>query len=72
MIKKYIEKVVERENLSFEESYQVMDHIMSGEVNNSQLAGFLIALKAKDETSPEIAGFAKAMRDKSIKIKCDD
>jgi len=72
MIKKYIQKVIERENLSFEESYQVMDHIMSGEVNNSQLAGFLIALKAKGETSPEIAGFAKAMRDKSIKIKCDD
>jgi anthranilate phosphoribosyltransferase len=72
MIKEYIQKIVDKEDLSFEESYQVMDYIMSGQVNNSQLAGFLIGLKSKGETSPEIAGFAKAMRDKSIKIQCDD
>jgi anthranilate phosphoribosyltransferase len=72
MIKQFIQKIVDKEDLSFEESYQVMDYIMSGEVNNSQLAGFLVALKSKRETSAEIAGFAKAMRDKSIKVYCDD
>jgi len=54
-----------------DESYNVMDKIMSGEVNNSLLAGFLIALKSKGETAEEIAGFTSAMREKSIKINVD-
>jgi len=72
MIKYLLEKVINREDLSFDESYQAMIEVMSGEVNNSHLAGFLIALKSKGETSSEIAGFAKAMKEKSIKIVCDD
>lgn len=71
-MKEYLEKVIERENLTFEESVSVMTEIMNGIVNNSLLAGFLTALKTKGETSEEIAGFAKAMRDKSIKINCED
>jgi anthranilate phosphoribosyltransferase len=46
-----------------------MNTIMSGEVNNSQLAALLIALKGKGETAAEVAGFAKAMREKSIKVE---
>ena len=72
MIKEYLQKVIDNENLSFDDSYNAMSEIMNGEVNNSHLAGFLIALKSKGETAAEIAGFAKAMQDKSIQIKCDD
>jgi anthranilate phosphoribosyltransferase len=72
MIKQYLEKVIEKENLSFDESFTVMNEVMTGTVNNSLLAGFLIALKAKGETPAEVAGFAKAMRNNCIKIKCDD
>lgn len=72
MIKQFINKIIERENLTVEEAYQVMDTIMSGNINNSQIAALLIALKSKGETAEEVAGFAKAMRDNSIKIKCDD
>lgn len=71
MIKKYIEKVIEKENLTIDEASEVMLKIMNGEVNNSQLAGFLTSLKAKGETAEEIAGFAIAMREKSIKINTD-
>jgi anthranilate phosphoribosyltransferase len=71
MIKNYIEKLLAKENLSIEESFDSMDMIMSGSINNSQLAGFLIALKAKNETPEEIAGFTRAMRNKSIKIETD-
>jgi anthranilate phosphoribosyltransferase len=49
-----------------------MTEIMSGEVNNSHIAGFLIALKSKGERPVEVAGFAKAMQEKSIRIICDD
>jgi len=72
MIIKYLEKVIEKENLSFDESYRIMEEIMSGNVNNSHLAGLLVALKSKGETPVEVAGFAKAMRDKSIKIEIED
>ncbi|MBI9073297.1 MAG: anthranilate phosphoribosyltransferase [Melioribacteraceae bacterium] len=71
MIKKEIEKVLNRDNLSIEESYEVMQKIMGGEINDSQIAALLIALKGKGESSQEIAGFAKAMRDRSIKIESD-
>lgn len=72
MIKHYIEKIIEKEDLSINESFDAMDKVMSGAINNSQLSGFLIALKSKGETAAEIAGFAKAMRDKSIKIDYQD
>lgn len=72
MIKEYLLKVIDKENLTFDESYKAMSEIMNGEVNHSHLAGFLIALKSKGETAPEVAGFAKAMQNKSIPIKCND
>ncbi len=71
MIKSIIEKIIEKENLTFAESISSMESIMEGKVNNSQLAAFLIALKAKGETAIEIAGFAQAMRNKSIRIETD-
>ncbi len=71
MIKSTIEKIIEKENLTFAESISSMESIMEGKVNNSQLAAFLIALKSKGETAIELAGFAKAMRNKSIKIETD-
>lgn len=72
MIKNYIEKTIARENMSIEESFDLMNRIMSGETNNSQLASILTALKMKGESPEEIAGFAKCMRQKSVKIKCED
>jgi anthranilate phosphoribosyltransferase len=71
MIKNYIEKILSKESLSLDEAFDAMDMIMSGSINNSQLSGFLIALKAKNETPEEIAGFTKAMRNKSIKLDTD-
>ena len=70
-MKTYIEKIVNKEDLTVDEAYEVMNSIMSGEVNNSHLAGLLIALKAKGESASEIAGFAKAMREKSLKVETD-
>ncbi len=68
-MKYYIEKILQKENLTIDEAYSAMNQIMQGEVDNSNLAGLLIALKAKGESPEEVAGFAKAMRDNGIKIK---
>ena len=72
MIKDILEKVIAKQHLSFDESFKVMNCIMHGEVNNSQLAGLLIGLKSKGKSAEEIAGFASAMREKSIKIKTNN
>lgn len=69
MIKGMLEKVIGGKSFSVDEAKAVMDEIMEGSVNPSLLSGLLIALKTKGESAEEIAGFALAMRDKSIKLK---
>lgn len=45
-----------------------MDRLMSGELTDAQIAGFLVAVRAKGETSEEIAGFSQAMMDRAEPI----
>ena len=65
MIKEAIEKIVNKEDLSYDEAYGVMSEIMTGQSTATQNAAFLAALStksAKAETKDEIAGCAAAMR----------
>ncbi|MBQ1548187.1 MAG: anthranilate phosphoribosyltransferase [Lachnospiraceae bacterium] len=71
MIKEAIVKIVNKEDLSYDEAYAVMNEIMSGETSPTQNAAFLAALStksAKAETTDEIAGCAAAMRDHATKV----
>lgn len=71
MIKEAIVKIVNKEDLTYEEAYTVMNEIMSGETSPTQNAAFLAALStksAKAETTDEIAGCAAAMRDHATKV----
>ncbi len=70
-MKEQLEKVIAGESLTFQEAYNVMYSIMSGNENNSKIASLLTALKIKGETSEEVAGFVKAMREKVINISCE-
>ena len=66
MIKEAIEKIVMKEDLTYDEAYTVMNEIMSGETSQTQNAAFLAALSTKStkkETEDEILGCAKAMRE---------
>ncbi len=63
MIKESITQLLEKKTLSQKEAYAAMKEIMDGQATPSQIAGFLIALRAKGETVDEIAGCALAMRD---------
>ncbi len=71
-MKMQLEKVIEGHHLSFKEAYEVMYSIMSGAENNSQIASLLTALKMKRESAEEVAGFVQAMREKMIRIKCNE
>jgi anthranilate phosphoribosyltransferase len=68
-MKDYLEKVLNKEDLTGDEPYKAMQYIMEGRANDCQVASFLTALKMKGETSEEISGFSKAMLDKAVKVK---
>ncbi|MBR1534653.1 MAG: anthranilate phosphoribosyltransferase [Ruminococcus sp.] len=74
MIKEAIVKIVNKEDLTYDEAYAVMNEIMSGETTPTQNSAFLAALSTKSaraETGAEIAGCAAAMRDHAIKCDTD-
>ena len=71
MIKEAIVKIVNKEDLTYDEAYAVMNEIMSGETTATQNAAFLAALSTKSaraETTDEIAGCAAAMRTHATKV----
>ena len=71
MIKEAIVKIVNKEDLTYDEAYAVMNEIMGGETTPTQNAAFLSALStksAKAETTDEIAGCAAAMREHATKV----
>ena len=71
MIKEAIVKIVNKEDLTYDEAYAVMNEIMSGETTPTQNAAFLAALSTKSaraETTDEIAGCAAAMRDHATRV----
>ena len=74
MIREAIIKIVDKQDLTYDEAYQVMNEIMSGQTSPTQNAAFLAALSTKStkaETVDEIAGCAAAMRDHAMKVPND-
>jgi anthranilate phosphoribosyltransferase len=57
-----IDALASRRDLSADETAEVLAEIMHGEVSETQIAGFLIALRTKGETVDELAGLARTMR----------
>ena len=68
MLKPYIEKVINRQDLSVQEAEEAMQIIMTGGATPAQIGGFLVALRMKGETVDEIAGSARAMRAQANKV----
>lgn len=72
MIKEAIVKIVNKQNLTYDEAYTIMNEIMSGETTAIQNAAFLAALSTKSaraETTEEIAGCAAAMRAHATRVE---
>lgn len=68
MIKEATAKLIDKNNLKYEEAITVMDEIMSGKTSQIQTAAFLTALSAKGETIEEITACATGMRAHATKI----
>jgi len=65
-------KLISQRNLSFQEAKSSMLEIMSGNVSNVKLSSWLTALKIKEETPDEYAGFAEAVIECADKIILKD
>ena len=57
-----IEQLLQGTALNREQARTVMDQVMAGEATSAQIAGLLIALRARGETVEEMTGFVESMR----------
>jgi anthranilate phosphoribosyltransferase len=67
-IQQAIQTVVEGRSLSSDEAAAVMAQVMDGQATPAQVASFITALRMKGETPEEIAGFARSMRERSLRV----
>ena len=67
-----IAKVASGKSLSQEEAAEAFELVMSGSATPAQVGGLLMALRVRGETVDEIAGAARAMRAKVLKVRAPD
>jgi len=68
MLKPFIAKTINRADLTAEEAEQAMNIIMTGQATPSQIGAYLVSLRMKGETIPEITGSVRAMRANAVKV----
>ena len=71
-MKQFIEKIENKENLSFEESKAAFELLMDGKAKEQEIFDFLTLLSAKGETSDEIAGGVFVLRNKSKRVSVEN
>ncbi len=69
MIQGLVARLLDGHDLARDQARAAMNEIMAGEATAAQIAGFLVALRAKGETADEIAGCAEAMREHVLQVR---
>jgi anthranilate synthase/phosphoribosyltransferase len=72
MLKPFIAKTINRTDLTAEEAEEAMNVIMTGQATPAQVSAYLVSLRMKGETIPEITGSVRAMRANAVKVKLAD
>ncbi len=67
-MKKFLEKLINKENLSFKESKDAFEILMDGKATDQEIFDFLTLLSSKGEFSDEIAGGVHVLRNKSKRV----
>ncbi|MBN2590516.1 MAG: anthranilate phosphoribosyltransferase [Sedimentisphaerales bacterium] len=65
----YLQPLLQRENLSYEQATDLLDIVFKGEVPEPQIAAFLTAMQIKGLTASEVAGLAQSMRTHAVKVQ---
>lgn len=71
MIRDLLNRVIEGDSLSVGEAESLMAQMMDEELTPVQLAGIMVALRAKGETSDEVVGFARTMRSRARQLQTE-
>ncbi len=71
-MKTHIEKCLSGNHLTVDEASRALGTIMTGQATDTQIAGLLVALRAKGETVDELVGFARTMREHAVKLTIED
>ncbi len=64
-----IDALASREDLSEARAAEVLGEIMRGDASETEIAGFLVALRTKGETVAEVAGLARTMRELATPVE---
>ena len=67
-MKKFLEKLKNKQDLSFDESKDAFEILMEGKASEDEIFDFLTLLSAKGEVSDEIAGGVYVLRAKSKRV----
>jgi anthranilate phosphoribosyltransferase len=67
-----LDTLIRGQDLDEDVAADVMTAIMSGTAEAEQVAGILVALRAKGEAAPEIAGFVRAMIEAATEVPLAD
>ena len=71
-MKNYIEKIKNKQSLTFEESKTAFEILMEGKADENEIFDFLTGLSLKGETSDEIAGGVSVLRNKSKRVNVEN
>ncbi len=69
MFREKLDKIIHRTDLTEDEMAGVISAIFSGETTDAQIGALMAALATKGETFAELAGAARAMRRKALRIQ---
>ena len=71
-MKKFLEKLKNKQDLSFDESKAAFEILMEGKASEDEIFDFLTLLSAKGEVSDEVAGGVYVLREKSKRVNVQD
>ena len=71
-MRQYIDKIKDKQNLTFDESKAAFEILMEGKANDQEIFDFLTSLSAKGEASDEIAGGVFVLRNKAKRVNLDN
>ena len=71
-MKKFLEKLKNKQDLSFDESKTAFEILMEGKASEDEIFDFLTLLSAKGEVSDEVAGGVYVLRKKSKRVNVQD
>ena len=71
-MKPYLNQLIDKQNLTTQQAQEALLKIGQGEVNNSQIAAFLMGIQLKGITVDELEGFREAMLSLAVQIDLSD